>query len=59
MEVLEQLGGVATRADLIRATSRYWGRFGDATYCEPLEVVRERPRARRADPILEDVHGQS
>ncbi len=46
-------------SDLIRATSRYWGRFGDATYCEPLEVVRERPRARRADPILEDVHVQS
>lgn len=45
-------------SDLIRATSRYWGRYGDAMYCEPLEVVRERPRSRRADPILEDVHGQ-
>ena len=30
--------------ELIRATSRYWGRFGDARYCEPLEVVRERSR---------------
>lgn len=34
--------------ELIRATSRYWGRFGDARYCEPLEVVRERTRQRRA-----------
>jgi two-component system response regulator HydG len=32
--------------ELLRATSRYWGRFGDARYCEPLEVVRER-RAHR------------
>lgn len=28
--------------ELLRATSRYWGRFGDARYCEALEVVRER-----------------
>jgi LmbE family N-acetylglucosaminyl deacetylase/CheY-like chemotaxis protein len=31
--------------DLIRSTARYWGRFGDGTFCEPLEVVRERPRS--------------
>lgn len=30
--------------DLIRSTARYWGRFGAASHCEPLEVVRERPR---------------
>jgi LmbE family N-acetylglucosaminyl deacetylase/CheY-like chemotaxis protein len=37
---------VAVRAyleeELVRATSRYWGRYGGARYCEPLEVVRER-----------------
>ena len=35
--------------ELIRATARYWGRFGDARYCEPMEVVRDRAghRARR------------
>lgn len=32
--------------DLVRSTSRYWGRFGDSRYCEPLEVVRERSRLR-------------
>jgi LmbE family N-acetylglucosaminyl deacetylase/CheY-like chemotaxis protein len=32
--------------DLIRATARYWGRFGGSLFCEPLEVVRDRPRAR-------------
>lgn len=34
--------------DLVRSTSRYWGRFGNAEvdHCEPLEVVRERPAAR-------------
>lgn len=35
--------------ELIRATSRYWGRYGDARYCEPLEVIRERSRHRGAD----------
>jgi LmbE family N-acetylglucosaminyl deacetylase len=33
-------------SDLIRATARYWGRFGGTDFCEPLEVVRDRPRAR-------------
>ncbi len=36
--------------DLIRSTSRYWGRFGDGTYCEPLEVIRERPHGLQAMP---------
>jgi hypothetical protein len=27
--------------DLLRATARYWSRFSQARYVEPLEVVRE------------------
>ena len=27
--------------DLLRATARYWSRFGSSRYVEPLEVVRE------------------
>lgn len=36
--------------DLVRATSRYWGRFGnrEVDHCEPLEVVRERPAGSRS-----------
>lgn len=37
-------------AELVRATSRYWGRYGDSRYCEPLEVVRERSPER--SPVL-------
>lgn len=33
--------------ELIRSTGRYWGRFGDARFCEPLEVVRDRSSSRR------------
>ena len=29
--------------DLVRATARYWGRFGATRFCEPLEVIRDRP----------------
>jgi LmbE family N-acetylglucosaminyl deacetylase/CheY-like chemotaxis protein len=32
--------------ELVRSTSRYWGRYGDSRYCEPLEVVRERSADR-------------
>jgi LmbE family N-acetylglucosaminyl deacetylase/ActR/RegA family two-component response regulator len=32
--------------ELVRSTSRYWGRYGDSRYCEPLEVVRERSNER-------------
>ncbi len=32
--------------DLVRATARYWGRFGRSRYSEPLEVVRDRPPRR-------------
>jgi LmbE family N-acetylglucosaminyl deacetylase/CheY-like chemotaxis protein len=28
--------------DLVRATARYWGRFGATKFSEPLEVVRDR-----------------
>jgi len=34
--------------ELVRSTSRYWGRFGDSRFCEPLEVVRDRSRDRSA-----------
>lgn len=27
--------------DLALATARYWSRFGQGTYCEPLEIIRE------------------
>lgn len=33
--------------ELIRSTGRYWGRFGDTRFCEPLEVVRDRSSRRR------------
>ena len=36
--------------ELVRATARYWGRFGQTRYCEPLEVVRDRPPARSFGP---------
>jgi LmbE family N-acetylglucosaminyl deacetylase/ActR/RegA family two-component response regulator len=32
--------------ELVRSTSRYWGRFGDSRFCEPLEVVRDQSRDR-------------
>jgi LmbE family N-acetylglucosaminyl deacetylase/CheY-like chemotaxis protein len=35
--------------ELVRSTSRYWGRYGGSRYCEPLEVVRERVRVGAAD----------
>jgi LmbE family N-acetylglucosaminyl deacetylase len=33
--------------DLLRATARYWSRFGNAHYVEPLEVIRD----SEADPL--------
>ncbi|MEX1077650.1 MAG: response regulator [Homoserinimonas sp.] len=27
--------------DFVVATARYWSRFGDGSYCEPLEIVRD------------------
>ncbi|MDQ2649873.1 MAG: response regulator [Actinomycetota bacterium] len=32
--------------ELVRATCRYWGRYGASRYCEAFEVIRERPRER-------------
>lgn len=29
------------KPDLLRSTARYWGRFSEAKYVEPLEVIRE------------------
>jgi two-component system, NtrC family, response regulator HydG len=44
--------------DLVRSASRYWGRFGDSRYCEPLEVIRERSRDR--SPVtVEDVRARA
>jgi LmbE family N-acetylglucosaminyl deacetylase len=34
--------------ELLRATSRYWGRFSQARYVEPLEVVRDSDASRTA-----------
>lgn len=34
-------------ADLLRATARYWGRYGASSYAEPLEVVREQATTTR------------
>lgn len=36
--------------DLVRATARYWGRFGATRFCEPLEVVRDRPDVALPNP---------
>ena len=35
-------------AELVRSTGRYWGRFGDSRYCEPLEVARDGARGAAA-----------
>jgi LmbE family N-acetylglucosaminyl deacetylase len=37
--------------DLLRATARYWSRFGASQYAEPLEVVRESETAPVPGPI--------
>ncbi len=38
--------------DLVRATARYWGRYGQSLFSEPLEVVRDRPTSRQGAPDL-------
>jgi len=44
LEMLAAFGSQSHRAymapDLVRATARYWSRFGTGTYVEPLEMVR-------------------
>jgi len=39
--------------DLVRATARYWGRFGTSAFCEPLEVIRDRPGGQMAAAVVE------
>lgn len=39
--------------DLVRATARYWGRFGTSAFCEPLEVIRDRPGGQMAVAVVE------
>ena len=61
---IEVIGAFASQTDvrayldeeLIRATGRYWGRFGDARFCEPLEVVRDRARERPVATNAEASH---
>lgn len=36
-----QEGRAYLEPDMVRATARYWSRFGGGTWCEPLEVVRD------------------
>lgn len=46
--------------DLVRATARYWSRFGGGRYAEPLETVRAAarigggPRSRSAEELAHD-----
>jgi LmbE family N-acetylglucosaminyl deacetylase/CheY-like chemotaxis protein len=37
--------------DLLRSTARYWSRFSQSTYVEPLEVIRESDSARPPSPV--------
>ena len=55
LEVIRAYGSqTAVRAyldeELLRATARYWARFTQARYVEPLEVVRESDVLTPADP---------
>jgi hypothetical protein len=53
--------------DLIRATARYWSRFGDSSYAEAFEVIRESGglplrlpatmTGHAATPAAESAHG--
>jgi LmbE family N-acetylglucosaminyl deacetylase/CheY-like chemotaxis protein len=48
-------------AELLRATSRYWSRYGQSRFVEPLEVVRESASERdedRTDEARFDVEAQ-
>lgn len=40
--------------DLVRATMRYWGRFGGGTYVEPFETVRSSEPLSAAAPELHE-----
>ncbi len=41
--------------DLLRATARYWSRFGSSRYAEPLEVIRD----SEATPTAAATHSQT
>lgn len=47
--------------DFVRASARYWSRFGGARYCEPLEVIRDTagilPPAATPSEILDEETG--
>lgn len=38
-------------AELVRSTSRYWGRFGHSRFCEPVEAMREGARDGAHVPV--------
>jgi LmbE family N-acetylglucosaminyl deacetylase/ActR/RegA family two-component response regulator len=42
--------------DVLRATARYWSRYGESTYAEPLEVVRESDDASGSPAAGRDQH---
>ncbi len=42
--------------DMLRATARYWSRYSQATYVEPLEVIRESDSARSSSVNRESVN---
>jgi LmbE family N-acetylglucosaminyl deacetylase/CheY-like chemotaxis protein len=45
------------QGDLLRATARYWSRFGASDYTEPLEVVRDNEATPRSGEIAsQDPH---
>ncbi|HEX3946302.1 MAG TPA: response regulator [Acidimicrobiales bacterium] len=43
--------------DLVRATARYWGRFGATRFSEPLEVIRDRQAGAPAPAPGNHDHG--
>ena len=40
------------QGDLLRATARYWSRFGSSRYVEPLEVIRDSESQRTPEAII-------
>lgn len=54
-----QSGRDYMQTDLVRATARYWSRFGVGEFAEPLETLRASatPQSRRASPESGGVNG--
>jgi LmbE family N-acetylglucosaminyl deacetylase/CheY-like chemotaxis protein len=46
-------------ADLMRATARYWSRFGGGRYVEPLETIRASVKFPGAPPAGQLAHGHA